>query len=78
MRVFNDFKCKDGHVSEMFVPMEQKEASCPACGREAAKVITALTVLFKGQGFPSNDDNWAKRHEHHGDIAKQKRGEKLG
>jgi putative FmdB family regulatory protein len=78
LRVFNDFKCADGHVSEMFVPMDQKVVPCPTCGKEATKVITALTVVFKGQGFPSNDDNWAKRHEHHGDTAKLKRGETIG
>ena len=78
MRIIVDMICSEGHRDEYWIDSEVREAPCANCPATASRVVSPVKVTFKGQGFPSNDDAWAKAHEHHGDRAKAARGEEIG
>ena len=78
MRIIVDMVCSEGHRNEYWVERDVREAPCTECSDMASRVVSPVQVKFKGHGFPSNDDKWAARHEHFGDVAKAKRGEELG
>ena len=78
MRMLIEMVCPDGHRNEYYVEKTTRSAICKACTKTATRVTSLPLVKFKGNGFPDNDNKWAKRHEYHGDSAKAKRGEELG
>jgi hypothetical protein len=47
MREMVSFKCSGGHSSEMFVTADCVAASCPKCGEEATKVLSADEAAIK-------------------------------
>jgi len=47
VREMVSFKCSGGHSSEMFVPADCVAASCPKCGEEATKVLSADEAAIK-------------------------------
>jgi predicted nucleic acid-binding Zn ribbon protein len=70
--------CSEGHRREYWIDRESREAPCSSCSAIATRVISPVSTVFKGSGWPDKDHSWAKKHEYHGDIAKARRGEPVG
>ena len=54
-----DYKCEDGHVSEVTMSMADAvtpEVLCATCGKRANRVFEApVAIHFKGPGFYATD-----------------------
>jgi putative FmdB family regulatory protein len=52
-----EYRCPDGHRFELIQKMsEEPRASCPTCGKEAQRLLSAgAGLLFKGSGFYITD-----------------------
>lgn len=52
-----DFTCGGGHQFEMFVPLtEEAQPSCPSCGRQARKLLSAPMLLGRARtGLSKNE-----------------------
>ncbi|MEH0147279.1 zinc ribbon domain-containing protein [Corynebacterium sp. Q4381] len=50
-----EFKCVDGHVTDMQLPMssETREINCPDCGSQARRLISAPSVRRVDAGLAS-------------------------
>lgn len=65
MRVMFDFQCPEGHVTELFIDSNTKEADCATCGQLANKMITPVRSKID----PISGDNvgatmkWMKMRE---------------
>ena len=63
LRRYN-FKCiKCHHIEEQWVDSSDKFTTCLECGETAQRIISSVRTHFKGTGWPSADDAWAKDHE---------------
>lgn len=64
MKVLNDFECRNGHKHEAFLPMGQKETSCPVCGEVSNKALSAPAIKLEGitGSFPSRAMKWQTEH----------------
>lgn len=60
-----DFKCSKGHVTEKLVSSDTKEITCPDCGSDALRQISAVrTKLDPISGdFPGATMKWARQRE---------------
>jgi putative FmdB family regulatory protein len=53
-----DYKCQDGHKHTQLRRITEPGLTvCPECKKELRRVFTAPAVVFKGDGFYSNDKN---------------------
>jgi putative FmdB family regulatory protein len=52
-----EYRCPNGHEFELFQKMsEDPVASCPECGEESQRLLSAgAGLLFKGEGFYITD-----------------------
>lgn len=64
MRVLNDYMCRNGHTHEAFLPMGQKEVSCPVCGEVATVTLHAPAIKLEGWSgsFPGRAIKWEREH----------------
>jgi hypothetical protein len=72
-RVF-DFRCVDGHVSEVFVTdHETRTVACPVCGHPATRLVAAPRAKLEGitGAFPGAADAWERKRNEH--MAKEQR-----
>lgn len=58
-----DFTCPNNHTSEHLVTSDTRELLCPVCGHIAKRITSPVSSIFKGSGFPTADDKWAREHE---------------
>jgi putative FmdB family regulatory protein len=63
-----EYRCPEGHEFEKFQRMsEPPAAQCPACGKEASRLLSGgAGLLFKGDGFYITDyrsDSYKKAAE---------------
>jgi len=66
MKVLNDFKCPDGHVTEFFTDATTTEVRCNACGKAAVKTLSKVNAKFNATGrFATTKAvlQWEKRRE---------------
>lgn len=53
-----EYRCELGHTNELFFKIEDKLPStvkCSECGDLAKKLFTVGGLIFRGDGFYSND-----------------------
>ena len=52
-----EYRCPEGHTFDVFQRMsDEPGATCPECGREAERILSAGGgLLFKGDGFYITD-----------------------
>jgi hypothetical protein len=62
MKILNDFKCADGHVTEALREDSVTSIVCSHCGKEAIKALAAPRSNLEGftGAFPDAYDRWAK------------------
>ena len=62
MRRMFDFFCDNGHVTERLVDDSVGSITCPECGKEAVKAVSAPTIKLEGftGAFPDAYDRWAR------------------
>lgn len=61
LRVF-DFRCAQGHVTEIFIDAECRVVECPQCGDLAHRQMSAPRPKLEGfsGAFPSAADAWER------------------
>jgi hypothetical protein len=64
MRVFRDFSCECGEVTEKYISNEVNTIEC-SCGKTAQKVLSMPRVKLEGitGAFPGAADRWARIRE---------------
>ena len=62
MKILNDFKCADGHVTEALREDSVTTIVCSHCGKEAIKALAAPRSNLEGftGAFPDAYDRWAR------------------
>lgn len=62
MRRMFDFLCTDGHVAERLIDDSVGSITCPECGKEAVKAVSAPQIKLEGitGAFPGAYDRWEK------------------
>lgn len=62
MKILNDFKCADGHVTEALREDSVTAIVCSHCGKEAIKALAAPRSNLEGftGAFPDAYERWAK------------------
>lgn len=62
MKILNDFKCADGHVTEALREDSVTAIVCPHCGKEAIRTLAAPRSNLEGftGAFPDAYERWAK------------------
>lgn len=62
MRRMFDFFCDNGHVTERLVDDSVGSITCPECGKDAVKAVSAPTIKLEGftGAFPDAYDRWAR------------------
>lgn len=62
MKRMFDFLCDSGHVTERLVDDSVGAITCPECGKEAVKAVSAPTIKLEGftGAFPGAYDRWAR------------------
>ena len=62
IRVF-DYKCPDGHLTEVF-GKGQSSVECPVCGAPAEKQLSAPPCKLEGWSgaFPGRAMRWEREH----------------
>lgn len=62
MRRMFDFLCTDGHVTERLIDDSVGSITCPECGKEAVKAVSAPQIKLEGitGAFPGAYDRWEK------------------
>lgn len=62
MKILNDFKCADGHVTEALREDSVTSIVCSHCGKEAIKALAAPRSNLEGftGAFPDAYERWAK------------------
>ena len=62
MKRMFDFLCDSGHVTERLVDDSVGAITCPECGKEAVKAVSAPTIKLEGftGAFPDAYDRWAR------------------
>lgn len=66
MKVLNDFKCPDGHITEIFAEATTTEVGCSVCGKGAVKSLSKVNAKFNATGrFATTKAKlqWEKRRE---------------
>lgn len=64
MRVIVDVRCPEGHVNEVWVDMDDREAPCPECGKTAYREISPVrSVLPVHSSFPGSVMKWERDRE---------------
>ena len=67
MRVFFDFRCKNGHEFEQYVDRETTTSRCQ-CGADAKKVLSVPNFHLEGASgdYPTAAARWEREHIKHG------------
>lgn len=62
MKILNDFKCADGHVTEALREDSVTTIVCTHCGKDAIKALAAPRSNLEGfsGAFPDAYDRWAR------------------
>lgn len=62
MKILNDFKCADDHVTEALREDSVTAIVCAHCGKEAIKALAAPRSKLEGfsGAFPDAYDRWTK------------------
>ena len=62
MRRMFDFFCDNGHVTERLVDDSVGSITCPECGKDAVKAVSAPTIKLEGftGAFPDAYDRWTR------------------
>jgi hypothetical protein len=63
LRVF-DILCPNHHTTELFVSNQTFETTCPVCGEQAQRAVSAPNVKLEGWSgsFPGAAMKWEKKH----------------
>ena len=77
MRMIFDFRCANDHVTEHLVQNTVTAVKCSTCDEQAVRMISPVKCVLNNS-FPGYASKWEREHEHHGDLAKARRGEELG
>jgi hypothetical protein len=75
MRRLRDYKCPDGHITELLV--EDGSAVWCGCGKPSTAMISPVRIKLEGVTgtFPSAALRWAKQHERLGGPSDEYREE---
>ena len=62
MKIMSDFLCGEGHVTEALRDDSVRTISCPICGKDAVKAVSAPTIKLEGftGAFPDAYDRWTR------------------
>ena len=62
MKRLFDFLCDEGHVTEALREDSVRTISCPICGKDAVKSVSAPTIKLEGftGAFPDAYDRWTR------------------
>lgn len=62
MKIMSDFLCVEGHVTEALREDSVRTISCPICGKDAVKAVSAPTIKLEGftGAFPDAYDRWTR------------------
>ena len=62
MKIMSDFLCDEGHVTEALREDSVRTISCPMCGKDAVKAVSAPTIKLEGftGAFLDAYDRWAR------------------
>lgn len=62
--IVRDYKCRNGHTWEAFLPSGQEETTCQVCGANGEKQLSAPQAVLDGVSghFPGALMKWEKRH----------------
>lgn len=62
MKILNDFKCADGHVTEALREDSVTTIVCTHCGKDAIKALAAPRSNLEGfsGAFPDAYDRWTR------------------
>lgn len=62
MKILSDFLCDEGHVTEALRDDSVRTISCPICGKDAVKAVSAPTIKLEGftGAFPDAYDRWTR------------------
>lgn len=62
MKILSDFLCDEGHATEALREDSIRTISCPICGKDAVKAVSAPSIKLEGftGAFPDAYDRWAR------------------
>lgn len=62
MKRMFEFLCFEGHESERLIDDSIRTIECPACGKDAHRLVSSPQVKLEGftGAFPDAYDRWAK------------------
>lgn len=62
MKRLFDFLCDEGHATEALRDDSERTISCPHCGKEAVRVVSAPNIKLEGitGAFPGAYDRWER------------------
>lgn len=62
MKRMFEFLCSEGHESERLIDDSIRTIECPACGKDANRLVSSPQVKLEGftGAFPDAYDRWAK------------------
>ena len=62
MKIMSDFICDEDHVTEALREDSVRTISCPICGKDAVKAVSAPTIKLEGftGAFPDAYDRWTR------------------
>ena len=62
MKIMSDFLCDEGHVTEALREDSVRTISCPICGKDAVKSVSAPAIKLEGftGAFPDAYDRWTR------------------
>jgi putative FmdB family regulatory protein len=60
-RIF-EFACEEGHITEALKDDSERVITCPQCGKEAVRIVSAPQVKLEGftGAFPDAYDRWSR------------------
>lgn len=63
MRRIFEFVCTEGHGFEAFVDDTVRDTTCPHCGSQASRIVSAPQMKLEGfsGAFPTAYDAWSKK-----------------
>lgn len=62
MKRLFDFLCDEHHVTEALRDDSERTITCPQCGKEAVRSVSAPTIKLEGfsGAFPDAYDRWTR------------------
>ena len=67
MKKLFDFLCVNGHITEAYRDDSERTITCPECGKDAIRLVSAPQVKLEGfsGAFPGAYDKWNRLRTEH-------------